>query len=342
MTFSERITMVDSIRILYPQFIELLGVIEDYHLYNKKIEPDGLFISADTGAGKSTLKDEYTRRYPRKETEIGTVVEVLSSSIPPKATISGTAGNLLRDLGDPMYERGTIDSKTARLQKFLKDCQVKLIMLDEINHLYDRDSEKSLKLIADWLKTLIIESNIPIVALGLSVAENVFNPTINPQLSRRFMKRLVLNPLPWNPVDENSIIKFLYFLEQKIPLMGASNLFEEDVALKIFYATDGSIAHIMTLVRQGTRLALKQKQETLSMSILATIFSEWIKNDKPHKKVNPFEESLSKVQQELSKESESAEKENSEQNIAEVPGNKATNKRIRGGKKKNLGVSDVL
>lgn len=80
MTFPERITMVDSIRILYPQFIELLGVIEDYHLYNKKIEPDGLFISADTGAGKSTLKDEYTRRYPRKETEIGTVVEGATST----------------------------------------------------------------------------------------------------------------------------------------------------------------------------------------------------------------------------------------------------------------------
>lgn len=307
MTFAERITMVDSIRILYPEFIKLLDVIEDYHLYNNKVEPDGLFISAATGAGKSTLKDEYTRRYPRKETETSTVVEVLSSSIPPKATINGTAGNLLKDLGDPAYERGTIDAKTARLQKFLKDCQVKLIILDEINYLYDRDSEKALKLIADWLKTLIIESNIPLVTLGLSVAESVFNPEINPQLSRRFMKRLVLKPLSWNPDDKNSIIKFLYFLERKIPLMNASNLSEEDVALKIFYATDGSIAHIMTLVRQGTRLALKQNQEALSMSTLATIFNEWIKNDKPHKKVNPFEESFSRVQQELSKESMSAE-----------------------------------
>lgn len=346
MSFQERLLIVDSIRIIYPAFIDMLNLIEDYHLYNKKIEPDCVFIGADTGAGKSTLKDEYSRRYPptltvKKGAHVN-INKVLSSSIPPKATILGTAGNLLRDLGDPGYNRGSIDTKTARLHKALEISEVELIILDELNHLYDRDSQKLLKLVADWLKTLTVETNIPIIALGLPTATSVFNPEVNAQLSRRFMRRVSLKPLLWDAEDNNSIVKFLCAVEESLPLMQPSNLFAEDMALRFFYATDGSIAHVMTLIRQGTRKALRNHQEFLDMSVFATVFDELIRNDKPHKQINPFQESFVKVEQEFMEESKRAQDKNSEQIESEEPGNRATNNRIKAGKQKTLGISDVL
>jgi hypothetical protein len=62
---------------------------------------------------------------------------------------------LLQCLGDPAYDKGTIGSKTIRLFNLLKDCQTELILLDELNHLFDRDSSQLIYIYSNLSSTWV-------------------------------------------------------------------------------------------------------------------------------------------------------------------------------------------
>lgn len=326
--------LANAIYITYPRFASLLEAIADCHLQgNRNREPECLFIQGETGTGKSTLMETYSKSYPRKITKEGTIVPILSGVVPAGATVKGVASKLLWNLGDPAHSRGSRDTMTIRLIQLIKDCRVELIFLDEMNHFIERDSEKLLKTVSDWLKELIIETKIPLVAFGLPTAELVLSPSTNPQLSRRFSHRRSLNPFGWQHDDGEEFRTLLHLIETQLPLLENSRLTEKDMALRFYYASDGTIGYVMTLIRNATKLALKQNRERLELDLLAITFEDHIKNDKPGKKFNPFLEDV--CIKDLPSEDSLSEK----GTASEV---KITNNRIRSGGSKKPRASDVL
>lgn len=299
MTRQERMHKANYLRIEHPLFRDLLTEIEDCHLLqlNRNVEPDCILIWGVTGAGKSTLLDTYAKKYQRFETESGTIVPVLNAVVPAPASVKDMVSKLLLCLGDPAYDRGTTGSKTIRLFNLLKDCKTELILLDELNHLFDRDSEKLLKTASDWLKCLILETKIPIVAFGLPTSEFILSKENNEQLSRRFSQRFYLNPFYWFVDNQNQNIpqsadgdmfrNFLFLLDEQLPLLEHSGLANKQTAKSIFYATDGIIGYVMKLVRGALQIALKQEEESIYIDTLAASFDKHIRQDKPGK-VNPF------------------------------------------------------
>jgi hypothetical protein len=299
MTRTERVQKAQHLRIEHPLFKQLLAEIEDCHLLqlSSNVEPDCLLIWGVTGAGKSTLLDAYVKKYERLETESGTIVPVLNAVVPAPATIKVMVSKLLQCLGDPAFDKGTTGNQTIRLCNLLKDCQTELILLDELNHLFDRDSEKLLKTASDWLKCLILETKIPIAAFGLPTSEFVLSKENNEQLSRRFSQRFYLNPFYWSVDNQDSpdsqdtdghlFRNFLFVLDSQLPLLERSDLANQQIARSIFYATDGIIGYVMKLVRGALQIALKQSKESITIDMLAASFDKHVKQDKPGK-VNPF------------------------------------------------------
>ncbi len=286
MTLEERLYIVNNIYVAYPRFKEILAAVDDcHHFSNLKDEPECLFLMGATGAGKTTLLKSYEQDYPRLETPSGTVVPVLSVTIPSPATVKSVVSKLLWELGDPAYERGTTSNQTIRLIGLMKDCGVSLVFLDEFQHFIDRDSAKVLKTVSDWLKNLILDTKVPIVLIGLPEAETVFQ--FNPQLSRRFANRHNLSSFEWSVDSGREFRTFLHAVESQLPLMEKSALASEEMALRFYYASDGIVAYVMKLIRYGTHLALRQGQEKLDFNVLATAFDKYVKADKPHKQ-NPF------------------------------------------------------
>jgi Bacterial TniB protein len=299
MTRTERIYKAHHLRIEHPLFKQLLAEIEDCHFLqlSRNCDPDCLLIWGVTGAGKSTLLDAYVQKYSRQETESGTIVPVLNAVVPAPTTVKVMVSKLLQCLGDPAFDRGTTGNQTMRLFNLLKDCQTELILLDELNHLFDRDSEKLLKTASDWLKCLILETKIPIVAFGLPTSQFVLSKENNEQLSRRFSQRFYLNPFYWSvenqdfsgsqDTDGHLFRNFLFVLDSQLPLLERSDLASQQTAKSIFYATDGIIGYVMKLVRGALQIALKQSDESITIEMLAASFDKHIKQDKPGK-VNPF------------------------------------------------------
>ena len=286
LTFSEKLYIVNNIYIVYPRFKEILTAIDNcHHLSNLKDEPECLFLKGATGAGKTTLIKSYEQDYPKRETSDGTIVPVLSVTIPTPATVKSFVSKLLWELGDPYYDKGTTSSQTIRLIGLMKDCGVSLVFLDEFQHFIDRDSAKVLKTVSDWLKNLILDTKVPMILIGLPEAETVFQ--FNPQLSRRFATRYNLSPFDWSADGGIEFRTFLHAVETQLPLMEKSSLASVEMALRLYYASDGIVAYVMKLIRYGTLLTLKQGQEKLDLNVLASAFDKYVRADKPTKQ-NPF------------------------------------------------------
>lgn len=288
MTAAQRLKIANQIYISYPRFKEILGAIEYCHHFSCcKDEPECMFLSGSTGVGKTTIYRTYASKYPRQITPAGTNIPILAVTIPAPATVKTVVSKLLWQLGDPAYDKGSTGKQTIRLIGLMKDCGVQLLILDEFQHFIDRDSAKVLKTVSDWLKTLILDTNLPIILIGLPEAEQILQLKCHSQLSRRFANRCYLGPFVWQPDNGEEFRTFLHLLESQLPLESASYLSELDLARRFYYASDGVIAYVMKLIRYGTYLALQQHREQLDLGILAVAFEKYVHADKAGK-VNPF------------------------------------------------------
>jgi Cdc6-like AAA superfamily ATPase len=291
----ERICLAEQIYISYPRLSELQSKISYCHQHSKySAEPECLFINGPTGTGKSTLYRRYEQQFTRQETDNGTVVPVLSATIPVPATVKSLATRLLFNLGDPAAEMGTTYNKTLRLERLMKNCSVELIILDEFQHFIDRDSHKILQTISDWLKNLLNDTAIPIILIGLPGSDAVLDS--NQQLNRRFSVRESLDPFGWRVTkQQEEFRKFLYLLETKLPLKEPSNLADISMAFRFYLASSGVIAHVMKIVRKATVKALEQSTEHLTLDILAQAYKE-VMGAVIVRGENPFQTDIEKLE----------------------------------------------
>ncbi len=293
MTIEARLNMVERIYVSYPRSQEILSKIMHCHFYSmNSAEPECMLIKGDTGAGKTTLYRRYEQQHPRVEAKERTIIPVLSATIPVPATPKSLATKLLANMGDPFAPRGTLVSQTLRLYELLKRCEVRLIILDEFQHFIDRDSNKVLQTISDWLKELINETKVPIVLIGMPNCEKILEA--NRQLKRRFAIHETLEPFGWEhdkPEIQKSLRadfrRFLAVLDKQLPLKDRSHLADPDTAYRIYCATQGKVASIVNLIRRAVMIALYNGEELISLETLARAYKERFQHDQPNIE-NPF------------------------------------------------------
>jgi len=209
-------------------------------------------------------------------TESGVTYPVVRATIPTPATIKALAIALLAALGDPRAASGTVGSMTYRLTRFFRDCQVELLILDEVQHFRDRDSRRVLENASNWLKTLIKETGVACVLVGLQgEAEEVVG--LNPQLARLFGEPHVLLPFAWEerrPETVREFVAFLTLLEGALPLAERPDLATLGMARRLHGASGGVMAYLMELLRGATYLALAEGRPTLDADVLGRAFEQ--------------------------------------------------------------------
>jgi energy-coupling factor transporter ATP-binding protein EcfA2 len=272
-----RLARLERIRITYPRWQRIVEEIGRCHeMSGLTAEPQCLLLVGPTGAGKSTLVASYAQQYPPLVRETGIGRPVVRATIPAPATIKTMATTLLAALGDPRAAQGTIGSMTYRLTNLFRDCGVELLILDEVQHFHDRDSQKVLENASNWLKTLIKETGVACVLVGLQgEAEEVVRR--NRQLARLFGDPQVLLPFAWNEAQPETVQEFRTFLsllDGMLPLSVPSNLAAHETARCLHVASEGIVAYLMELVRRATYLAVVHGSECLDTGLLATAFEQ--------------------------------------------------------------------
>lgn len=288
MSIERRMELAEKIYVFYPHLQEVFARMGDCHQKSKRsLEPRCLFISGLSGCGKTSTAKYYLKGFPQIEEEEGKTVPVLFSAILAPATVKSVVTGMLESIGDPCADMGTTVSQTLRLIKLIKKCKVELIILDEFQHLIDRESAKILQNVANWLKTLINETKIPVVLFGMPWSDVILRA--NSQLKRRFQARLELNAFDWKTQEgQNDLRRLLKIVDDRLPLMEPSNLADFHMAFRFYCASRGIIDTVMRIIIAATEIALRRKQEKITLDCLAKAYEDEIGMSDPELG-NPFE-----------------------------------------------------
>lgn len=283
---------VQALRRLFGHFPHVTQVtrrlesIIDYGVHPFE-EAENLMILGLSGCGKSTLLQRFVRKYSITEHEEYTEIPVLYVRVDAKCSIKTLAGTMLKALGSEFWNKGKEEERTYQLVTLLKACKVRLVILDEINHLVDRGGEKTHHSVADWIKRLTDEVRIPFVLAGIPRSERLLET--NDQLRSRF--REVIEIVPFSIADDESEKTFrdvLKTFSDKITGIDSVDLTCSEMAGSLAFATGGRLREICKLLVRAVELAYEQKDKPkLTIKVLSEAFSQVIYRNAPNNR-NPF------------------------------------------------------
>lgn len=271
------LTQANTALIRYPRFKALHNDIREcQELSQLANEPQCMSLEGMTGAGKSTLVQDYTALFPRIEQVDGTRIPIFYAETPSPVTVKGMAATMLAHLGDPAAQHGTLWALNFRLIRLMRECQVELVILDDFHHLIDRETNRVLEQVSDWLKVLIKETAIPFLVVGIDgKVERILDA--NAQLSRLFAVRQTLAPFRCDPTDAASVeefARFVQYAEQAIAIPLPPTLPRLELLHRLHYATLGVVGNLMNLLRYAAWLTRQQPQAAITLPILAAAFDK--------------------------------------------------------------------
>lgn len=282
-TTQDRLKMLYSIYVAHPEAEQILQKIERCH-YSREYssEPRSMSLTGATGSGKSTIIEQYMLRHPASATEKETSIPIFKSLIQPDTNIGDFLISVLKSLiarvsgisEDDVHDDFLTGKPTAvrkRLYKYIAHANVKIIILDEFQHLISSKDKKVLNHIADTIKTLINETKVPVVLVGTTKANAVFAE--NPELARRLSEKIDLTPFSLS--DSSSMATFRKFLaevDKLLPFESLSRLATKEMSMRMYAASNGYIDDIMRIVHDAGYTAIYDDSESITIEHLAQAF----------------------------------------------------------------------
>lgn len=289
----ERIALIYRIRVWYPRMKAIYDeVARAYDMNPVTPDPECVALLGGFRTGKTTIVESFCSHHPRQVFQTSTHVPVLKVVMPAKASMGNLLTTMLAALGDPLADRGSIGAKQHRLHRFIADCGVEMMILDEANHFVDRDSERVLHDVSNTMKSLIKEQNVACVLVGLPYTEEVLR--VNEQFGSLFGDPYLLAPFCWEETQPATIEEFRMFLrqvEQQLPLATRTALASREMAWRCFVATQGKVGYIMRLLRRAAEAAVLRDELGLSLPLLHEAFDRTLAG---HRRglANPFQEAI--------------------------------------------------
>lgn len=287
----EVISSLKNTTINHPQFHAAYLEIEKLlHLKQQQNIARHALCTGSSGTGKSTLKIEIEKAYPKNLNVTPPQIPILIIDTPAIPTVKNVAESMLISLGDPLADKGSAINKTTRILNYLKLCNVQLLIFDELQHFIDQGKKKTPYEVSDWLKSLIDAANIPTILMGLERSEQLLQ--INEQLRRRFNKRIYLSEFKID--SENDYLVFAGVLKKIIsllPIQHGLNIQNQELLQRIHYATNGIIDYMIKLFIEAFEICHMNQQHlttnTLHDAFLSTIWPSCTPE------LNPFTASFS-------------------------------------------------
>ncbi|ESU34099.1 hypothetical protein G3A_02800 [Bacillus sp. 17376] len=280
---------VKKIVVEHPRYKYIRDTIEEIHLLsNGSVQADNLYLYGGTGVGKSTVLKEYASMFPRRLVDGQTKIPILYFRVPVGATPKSVASSMLLAMKDPNYDKGTESNQTERILHFVTMCEVEMVIIDEFQHLIDRETRHVLNRASDWVKKFSEDANIPIILAGMTESKIIFDH--NEQLDRRFTEKKEMKGFKFSTQDEQLEFRiFLNTIDEQLPFPHRANLADINLAEKFFYVSNGNPYYVNKILQEATVIAAKSGNDIIDQNHLYTAFNK-LKISKRPNISNPFKE----------------------------------------------------
>lgn len=298
MTELRRIAALDEIIVRHPQLdLAYAGIQECVARTEIFLEPVGSLLVAHGGMGKTTVCRAILRTMrpivKERKDSIVQVVPAFYAQVPAPATVKSLAANLLTKLNDPSPLSGTVPQLTTRLCKLLRDCETKLVLLDEFHHLIDvrKRSTTVNRTVSNWIKSLVNETKVSFCLVGTPAFAPIITEDL--QMARRFSRRFELQPLfPGTADRPGHLERFIQALGTKATEVVGIGAFPDAerglFSSQIYAATQGIPAFVTMLVRDAMCSALSAQSNQVTLEDFALAWDRGICAQSTLTSENPF------------------------------------------------------
>ncbi|MFI8746690.1 TniB family NTP-binding protein [Pseudomonas sp. NPDC077186] len=234
------------------QFDEATEAIRRSHKTTQGKNPKSLMLLGPSGAGKSTIVDTYRHFYPDVAREDRIERPILYVSLHARVRVNDILSALLDACGDPEPDKGTTRALIRRFNRLASSLCVKLIIIDEIQHVLPEHTHGRTQEAADTIKSITRDTQIPFVLVGLPHASRLLTDTIKgkheeDQLLRRFNASVEIMPAALG----SKAWKNLMAGYQQIIGVPCINLTDEEMLKRIHLATSGLHGFVSNLLEHA-------------------------------------------------------------------------------------------
>lgn len=238
------------------------------YLLSMKPTSEGCFVPllGPTRVGKMSVARHLLANAGRANSllEMG---DAVYCRLPPQSSGKDIYGAILGGMMQRANPRENTNSIRDRLFRAIQQLGIKVIVIDEVNHLIERGAKLAPREAADHLKTIIDETGVSVLAIGLPRFQRIIDE--NEQLRDRASATTLLKPYDWQVDAERdaftaTIDTVLYKLEQS----GISVAIDfEDIVRRLYGASGGRIPVVMRLLKAC--VFGKQPPQVLGLAELA-------------------------------------------------------------------------
>lgn len=279
-------------------FIQHPQVKKILHDFNQKLDYcersnkfQAMLVIGGTGAGKTTLTRKMAEiaqaRFMREDEE-KTIRPSIQFAVPDPCTPFELSVSILRALGEeqPRARKSRAETIEAA-EKMLRDCEVKLVLMDNVQDIPERRGARGVEMVGARLRNLIDASGALWVLLGTMEANKVINS--DEQLIRRVSYRTKLTYFDVKEQEQRKVFrKLLLEIDQWLPLSSKSCLQDQVNIGAIFVATEGIFDKLIQLLDRAWYEAFLKEREVMEKLDLKNAFNYVYACSKDEQ--NPFDE----------------------------------------------------
>lgn len=287
---NELTKLVDQILIPHRAFDEglkrLNSIFKNYSGTETCIQP----IIGESRSGKSRLLECFAATQGGVRSINGVSKTIITVRTPSTPTQKSLAFLILEALGDPLNSsRGTENQITSRIYKMIKNCGVKVIILDEIQHFVDRWNMSVVSSAADWLKNLVEDTKVILIIAGLPHAVSMINS--NHQLAGRSNSPIKLPQFDWSNEDSrNEFRSIMGAFQAGLDPFKTPDLASEEMAFRFHLASRGLTGLVVKILREATWLAISNNNLNIDLTVLENSFNDGVWRE--GEVLNPFSREL--------------------------------------------------
>jgi hypothetical protein len=292
----ERLSQIGGLVSDTPAFLAASQIVRTcYDNWRTQVEGTCSFVVGDTGAGKTTVADEFLIGLARElggvaslgsseiassghemppswsvtiKTDTGIIRPVMKVFIAPQPRFIALMSDFLRQMGVGTRARPTMGELITLAVHHAHKQQLRLVIFDESQHVVEQRISYEA---ADVFKHLMNLARVQIVGMGMPHALDI--PDVNGQVGRRTVERHEIPPFACTPDDPKSAyMRFAATVEAELPFDAPSGLNQPDLALRMHLATAGYVGRYMPLVHAAATRAIDDGRSHLSRTLLGEAY----------------------------------------------------------------------
>lgn len=229
-------------------------------------DPQVAVILGESRAGKTRVLETIISENPTVTTPEGLNMPIVGIRVLKGTTTNGVLSLILNAMGDKFTGRGTETDKLIRLLGFVEKLKVKVIIIDEFQHLV-RFNKKSEFDTADALKVLADLASVNLIVAGIEYARKVIDA--NPQLAGRARNPVVIKRFDWrNQLDRLEFIAITTAFAKTLSPLRLPDFGDEDWGFRWYCATGGLVGYIAKIFKEILDNAEEENATVITMNDL--------------------------------------------------------------------------